>query len=140
MFNYHHFDLNLMSISDKDVNDQKVQEKINELRTKYPLFTAILERIPSMDLREVVSVMLLVDGVRWLLKIRAMRLTLIEEDKVSDQMVEEKINELRTKYAMFAAILERIHNMDLKETTIAMFAIDGMESLLKVRALLILGS
>lgn len=57
----------------------------------------ILERIPSMDLREVVSVMLLVDGVRWLLKIRAMRLSLIE-DKVSDQMVEEKINELRIKY------------------------------------------
>ena len=61
-------------------------------------------------------------------------------DKVSDKMVEEKINELRTKYALFAAILERIHNMDLKETTIATFAIDGMESLLKVRALLILGS
>jgi hypothetical protein len=140
MFNYHHLDLNLMSFSDKDVSDQKVQERINELRTKYPLFTAILERIPSMDLREVVSVMLLVDGVRWLLKIRAMRLTLIEEDKVSDQMVEEKINELRTKYALFAAILERIHNMDLKETTIAMFAIDGMESLLKVRSLLILAS
>lgn len=93
-----------------------------------------------MDLREVVSVMLLVDGVRWLLKIRAMRLSLIEEDKVSDQMVEEKINELRIKYALFATILERIHNMDLKETTIAMFAIDGMESLLKVRALLFLGS
>ena len=104
------------------------------------MYTAVLERIPYMDLREVVSIMLLVDGVRWLLKIRAMRLTLIEEDKVSDKMVEEKINELRTKYALFAAILERIHNMDLKETTIATFAIDGMESLLKVRALLILGS
>lgn len=60
----------------------------------------ILERIPSMDLREVVSVMLLVDGVRWLLKIRAMRLSLIEEDKVSDQMVEEKINELRIKFVL----------------------------------------
>jgi hypothetical protein len=53
-----------------------------------------------MDLREVVSVMLLVDGVRWLLKIRAMRLSLIEEDKVSDQMVEEKINELRIKFVL----------------------------------------
>lgn len=140
MFNYHQHYLNLMSVSEKDVSDQKVQERINELRTKYPLFTAVLERIPYMDLREVVSVMLLVDGVKWLLKIRAMRLTLIEEDKVSDKMVEEKINELRTKYALFAAILERIHNMDLKETTIAMFAIDGMESLLKIRALVILGS
>jgi hypothetical protein len=128
-----------MSVSDKDVSEQRVQEKISELRTKYPIAAAILERIPSMDLKEVVSVMLLVDGVRWLLKIRAMRLSLIE-DKVSDQTVEEKISELRTKYPLFAAILERIHNMDLKETTIAMFGIDGMESVLKIRALVILGS
>jgi hypothetical protein len=128
-----------MSFSDKDVSEQRIQEKINELRTKYPIAAAILERIPSMDLKEVVSVMLLVDGVRWLLKIRAMRLSLIE-DKVSDQTVEEKINELRTKYPLFAAILERIHHMDLKETTIAMFGIDGMESILKIRALVILGS
>jgi hypothetical protein len=128
-----------MSFSDKDVSEQRIQEKINELRTKYPIAAAILERIPSMDLKEVVSVMLLVDGVRWLLKIRAMRLSLIE-DKVSDQTVEEKINELRTKYPLFAVILERIHNMDLKETTIAMFGIDGMEAVLKIRALVILGS
>jgi hypothetical protein len=53
---------------------------------------------------------------------------------VSEQRVQEKINELRTKYPLFAAILERIHNMDLKETTIAMFGIDGMKSVLKIRA------
>jgi hypothetical protein len=129
-----------MSFSDKDVNDQKVEEKINELRTKYPLFTAILERIPSMDLKEVVSVMLLVDAVRWLLKTHATKLSFIEEDKVIDQKVEEKINELRTKYASLAAVLERIHNMDLKETTVALFGIDGMESLLKLSALVILAS
>jgi len=129
-----------MSFSDKDVSHQKVQERINELRTKYPLFTAILERIPAMDLKEVVSVMLLVDCARWLLKAHAMKLSLIEEDKLSDQMIEEKIKELRTKYALLAAVLERIHNMDLKETTIALFGIDGMESLLKLRTLVILGS
>lgn len=129
-----------MSFSDIDVSNQKVQEKINELRTKYPIADAILERTPSLHLREVGSVLLLVDGVRCLLKVRAMRLSLTKEDNVSDQMVEEKINELRTNYALFATILERIHNMDLKETTIAMFAIDGMESLLKISELLILGS
>ncbi|MFZ0896462.1 MAG: hypothetical protein WAZ77_18330 [Candidatus Nitrosopolaris sp.] len=132
--------LKLMSFSDKDVNDQKVEEKIIEMRKKYPLFTAILERIPAMDLKEVVSVMFLVDGVRWLLKTHAMKLSLIGEDKVTDQMVEEKINELRTKYASLASVLERIHNMDLKETTIGLFGIDGMESLLKLRALVILAS
>ena len=54
-----------MSISEEDASDQKVKEKTNELRTKYPIFTAIMERIPVMDLKEVVSVLSLVDPVRW---------------------------------------------------------------------------
>jgi len=58
----------------------------NKLRRKYSLYTAILGRIPDMDLKEVVSVMLLVDGVRWLLKTYAMKLSLIGEDKVTDQI------------------------------------------------------
>lgn len=129
-----------MSFSEKDVSMQKVEEETNELRRKYPLYTAILERIPDMDLKEVVSVMMLVDGVRSLLKTHAMKLSLIGEDKEIDQMVQEKINELKTKYASLAGVLERIHNMDLKETTIGLFGIDAMESLLKLRALVILAS
>jgi hypothetical protein len=129
-----------MSFSEKDVSMQKVEEETNELRRKYPLYTAILERIPGMDLKEVVSVMMLVDGVRSLLKTHAMKLSLIGEDKEIDQMVQEKINELKTKYALLAGVLERIHNMDLKETTIGLFGIDAMESLLKLRALVILAS
>ena len=66
-----------MMSSKKHVSKQKVEEETNELRRKYPLYTAILERIPAMDLKEV---MLLVDGVRWLLKSHAMKLSLIGED------------------------------------------------------------
>jgi hypothetical protein len=129
-----------MSISEKDVSDQSVKEKTNELRAKYPIFTAILERIPDMDLKEVVSLMVLVDPVRSVLKTRATRLSFIGEDKALDQMVEENINELKKKYATLAGILERIHNMDLKETAIGLLGIDAMESLLKLRTLVILAS
>ena len=96
-----------MSISDEDVSDQTVKEKINELRTKYPIFTAILERIPIMDLNEVVSVMVLVDPVRSVLKTHATRLTFIGENKELDQMIEDKINELRTKHAVLAGVSNR---------------------------------
>ena len=48
-----------MSTSEKDVSDQSVKEKTNELRSKYPIFTAILERIPDMDLKDVVSVLVI---------------------------------------------------------------------------------
>ena len=129
-----------MSISKDDVSHQKVEQKINELKTRYPIATAILERIPSMDLKEVVSVILLADGVRWLLKVRAMRLISMEDKDVDEQKVQQKINDLRTNYPLAAAILERLHNMDLKETTTAMFIVDGLELLLRIRAMLILQS
>ena len=129
-----------MSISDEEVSDQRVKEKINDLRTKYPIFTAILERIPIMDLNEVVSVMVLVDPVRSVLKTHATRLTFIGENKELDQMIEDKINELRTKHAVLAGVLERIHKMDLRETAIGLLGIDAMESLLKLRTLVILAS
>jgi hypothetical protein len=47
---------------------------------------------------------------------------------------------LRTKHPMAATILEKIHNIDLEETTMAMFAIDSMEKLPKLRGSLILVS
>jgi len=129
-----------MSISEIDVSDQKVKEKTDKARTKYPIFTAILERIPVMDLKEVISILVLVDPVRSVLKTHATKLSFIGEDKAIDQMVEEKVNELRAQYATLAGVLERIHNMDLKETAIGLLGIDAMESLLKLRALVILGS
>ncbi len=129
-----------MSTSEKDVSDQNVKEKTNELRTKYPIFTAILERIPDMDLKEVIIVLLLVDPVRSVLKTHATRLSFIGEDKALDQMVEEMINELKKKHAVLAGILERIHKMDLNETAIGLLGIDAMESLLKLRMLVILAS
>ena len=129
-----------MSISETDVNDKSIKEKTNELRTKYPIFIAILERIPDMDLKEVISVLVTVDPVRSVLKAHALRLTFIGEDKALDKVVEEKINELKTNYPIIAGILERFHKMDLKETALGLLGIDAMESLLKLRMLLILAS
>ena len=129
-----------MSVSEKERGDQTVKEKSNELRTKYPIFTAIVESIPVMDLKDAVSFMVLVDPMRSILKTHAMRLTFIGEDKGLDRMVEGQISELRPKHAALAGVLERIHNMDLKETATAILGIDALESLLKMRAFAILGT
>ena len=53
-----------MSSSNENVSHQKVKEQSDDLRTKYPIFTAILERIPDMDLKEVLSVFVVMDPVR----------------------------------------------------------------------------
>ena len=129
-----------MSISDKDASDQKVKEQIDVMRAKYPIFTAVLEKIPEMDLKEVVSVLVLVEPVRSVLRTHATRLSFIGEDKELDQVIEQKISELKTKYATLAGILERIHKMDLKETAGGLLGIDAMESLLKLKMLVILAS
>ena len=129
-----------MSSSNENVSHQKVKEQSDDLRTKYPIFTAILERIPDMDLKEVLKVFVVMDPVRRLLKARATTLTSRGEDKDLDQVIEESINEVRTRNAVLAGILERIHNMDLKDTAIGILGIDAMESLLKLRMLVILTS
>ena len=103
-----------MSVSDKNASDQKVKEQTNELRTKYPIFTVVLERIPVMDLKEVISVLVLVRSCKVSIEDSCYEIQFIGENKALDQMVEEKINELRTKYATLAGILERIHKINLK--------------------------
>ncbi|MGA6991786.1 MAG: hypothetical protein WBX81_15325 [Nitrososphaeraceae archaeon] len=104
-------------------------------------FRLILKFVPSYpEIRSVVSVMVLVDPVRSVLKTHATRLTFIGENKELDQMIENGINELRPKYAALAGVLERIHKMDLRETAIGLLGIDAMESLLKLRTLVILAS
>ena len=129
-----------MTTSNENVSHQQVKEQSDDLRTKYPIFTAILERIPDMDLKEVLKVFVVMDPVRRLLKARATTLTSRGEDKNLDQIIEESINEVRTRNAVLAGILERIHNMDLKDTAIGFLGIDAMESLLKLRMLVILTS
>ncbi len=129
-----------MTSSNENVSHHKVKEQSDELRTKYPIFTAILEAIPDMDLKEALSVLVIVDPVRSLLKSHATRLTFIGEDKNLDQIIEESINQLKKKHALLAGILERIHKMDLKDTALGLLGIDAMESLLKLRMLVILVS
>ena len=99
-----------------------------------------LEIIPDMDLNEVLSILVMVDSARSLLMTHATRLTFIGEDKNLDQIIEENINQLRKKHALLAGILERIHKMDLKDTAVGLLGIDAMESLLKLRMLVILTS
>jgi len=129
-----------MNSSNEKVSHHKAKEQSDDLRTKYPIFTAILERIPDMDLKEALSVLVIVDPVRSLLKTHATRLTFIGEDKNLDQVIEESINELRKKHDLLAGILERIHKMDLNDTAVGILGIDAMESLLKLRMLVILTS
>ena len=110
-----------------------IEETIDELRTNYPLVAAILDRLPEMDLEEAGTLVLLVDGVRWLGKMHALRLLSMEDKAVTDGVIQSKINEIKTKYPLLAAILDKIHHMNLKETYTGLLVLDALEHILKAR-------
>ena len=110
-----------------------IEETIDELRTNYPLVAAILDRLPEMELEEAGTLVLLVDGVRWLGKMHALRLLSMEDKAVTDDVIQSKINEIKTKYPLLAAILDKIHHMNLKETFTGLLVLDALEHILKAR-------
>src|ERR1700739_620489 len=59
----------------------------------------------------------------------------IFEKAITNEMVEEKIKQLKTIHPKLAAVAERIHEMDLKETVNAILVADTLEVLLKVHAM-----
>jgi hypothetical protein len=110
-----------------------IPELIDELRTNYPLVSAILDKVPEMDLEEAGTLVLLVDGVRWLGKMHALRLLKMEDKTVTDKMMQVKTDEIRAKHPLLAAILDRIHQMNLKETYTGLLVLDALEHILKAR-------
>jgi hypothetical protein len=119
--------------SEGPIIDDDILETIEELRTNYPLISAILDKVPEMDLEEAGTLVLLVDGVRWLGKMHALRLLSMEDKTVTDEVIQSKINEIRTKYPLLGTILDRIHHMNLKETFTGLLVLDALEHILKAR-------
>ena len=60
---------------------------------------------------------------------------IIVEKAITNEMVEEKIKELKPIHPELAQVAETIHKMDLKETVNAILVIDALEVLLKVHAM-----
>ena len=68
-----------------------------------------------MSLEDTVKVLVLSEGLEWILKVHDMRLVDTREKAITDEMVEERIKELKPHHPVFAAILEKVHKMNLKE-------------------------
>ena len=64
-----------MALSEENVSHDRIQRSVNDWRTKYPNAVVYLKEYLLWILKKSLGTMFLVDGVRWLLKIRAMRLT-----------------------------------------------------------------
>ena len=119
---------------EREITDEVIEEKIKELKPKHPLLASILENIHEMSLEDTVRVLVLSEGLEWILKVRALRLVNTREKAITDEMVEERIKELKPHHPVFAAILEKVHEMNLKEAVNALVVIEGLRWLLKIHA------
>ena len=83
-----------------------------------------------MDLKKTVNTILVVDALEVLLKVHGMREA--RGKALTDEMAEHVFQELRPKHPVLAAVIERGHQMDLKETFAALIVVDTLKEVRKL--------
>ena len=92
-----------------------------------------------MDLKKTVNTILVVDALEVLLKVHGM--CDARGIALTDEMAEHVVQELRPKHSVLAAVIERGHQMDLKETFVALIVVDALKEVRKLSLIgLIIGS
>ncbi|MFZ0648337.1 MAG: hypothetical protein WAM27_08965 [Nitrososphaeraceae archaeon] len=121
-----------MIIVEKAITNEMVEEKIKELKPIHPELAQVAETIHKMDLKETVNAILVIDALEVLLKVHAMREA--RGKALTDEMAQQVVKELKPKHPVLAAIIERGHQMDLKETLAALIVVDALKRFLRVHA------
>jgi diphthamide biosynthesis methyltransferase len=121
-----------MIIVEKAITNEMVEEKIKELKPIHPELAQVAETIHKMDLKETVNAILVIDALEVLLKVHAMRKA--RGKALTDEMAQQVVKELKPKHPVLAAIIERGHQMDMKETIAALIVVDALKRFLKVHA------
>ena len=121
-----------MIIVEKAITNEMVEEKIKELKPIHPELAQVAETIHKMDLKETVNAILVIDALDVLLKVHAMREA--RGKALTDEMAQQVVKELKPKHPVLAAIIERGHQMDMKETIAALIVVDALKRFLRVHA------
>ncbi len=134
--------------TDYTVTEEEIKAKITEFKAKHPKFAAVVEEIPNLDLKETVKGYLAAGAIQKMLKFHAKNL--VEEkvtnatgtssgnspmdEAMTDEQIQAKVADFKTKHPKFAAIVEGISNLDLKETVKAYLGAEVLQKLFKYHA------
>jgi hypothetical protein len=121
-----------MLVIEKAITNEMVEEKIKQLKPIHPELAAVAERIHEMDLKETVNHLVVLDAIEPLLKVHAMREA--RGTALNDETAREIVKKLKPKHPVFAAIIERGHEMDLRETLGALILVDALKRFLRIHA------
>ena len=133
---------------DYTMTEEEIKTKITEFKTKHPKFAAIVAEIPNLDLKETVKGYLAAGATQKMLKFHAKNL--VEEkvanatgassgsspidEMMTDEQIQAKVTEFKTKHPKFAAVVEGISNLDLKETVKGYLGAEVLQKLFKFHA------
>ena len=132
---------------DYTMTKEEIQAKITEFKTKHPKYSAIVQEIPNLDLKETVKGYLAAGALQKMLKFHAKNL--VEEkvanatggsssspidEMMTDEQIQAKTTEFKTKHPKFAAVVEGISNLDLKETVKGYLGAEVLQKLFKYHA------
>ena len=121
-----------MLIIEKGITNEMVEEKIKQLASTHPELATVAESIHEMDLKETVNAILVADALEALLKVHAMREA--RGKALTDEMAQHIVNELKPKHPVFAAVIERGHQMDLRETLGALIVVEALKKFFRIHA------
>ena len=121
-----------MIIIEKAISNEMVEEKIKQLKSIHPELATVAESIHEMDLKETVNAILVADALEALLKVHAMREA--RGKALTDEMAQHIVKELKPKHPVFAAVIERGHQMDLRETLGALIVVEALKKFFRIHA------
>jgi hypothetical protein len=134
---------------DYTLTEEQIQTKVTEFKTKHPKFAAVVEDIPNLDLKETVKGYLAAGAIQKILKFHAKNLVEEKvanatggssggsspvEETLTEEQIQTKVTEFKTKHPKFAAVVEGISNLDLKETVKAYLGAEVLQKLFKYHA------
>ena len=134
---------------EETMTEEQIKAKITEFKTKHPKYAAIVAEIPNLDLKETVKGYLAAGAVQKMLKFHAKNLveekvanatggssggsSPMEDMMMTDEEFQKEITTSNT-HPKFAAVVEGISNLDLKETVKGYLGAEVLQKLFKYHA------
>lgn len=128
-----------MNATDYMMTEEEIKTKITDFKAKHPKFATVLEEIPNLDLKETVKAKIATEVLQKMLKFHAKNLVQEKaagetssplEELMTDEEIQAKVADFKTKHPKFAAVVEGISNLDLKETVKAYIGTEALQKLL----------
>jgi len=83
-------------------------------------------------LTQTINAILVADALEALLKVHAMREA--RGKALTEEMAQHIVKELKPKHPAFAAVIERGHQMDLRETLGALIVVEALKKFFRIHA------